>query len=202
MPQLERLRLQAIETTQSRHGVIDSNRRALVYYIPAMTRLVIVGAGDDAKPLCTLARSLGWHVTLADRRARLATRERFPDADEIIAAGWQHATDRITFTPRTAVVMMTHSIVDDVELLPYLDGKTFGYLGTLGPAHRRQWVLDGAAAAAPLAHKLRGPIGLNLGDRSPAGIAVSVVAEILAELNQRDAAPFSSHQAPARSAHV
>jgi xanthine/CO dehydrogenase XdhC/CoxF family maturation factor len=193
MQQLAPLRLQAIETAQSRHGTIeDANRRALVYYIPAMTRLVILGGGDDAKPLCTLARSLGWHVTVADRRARLATRERFSDADDVIATDWQHAIDQISFTPRTAVVMMTHSIADDVELLPYLDGKAFGYLGALGPAHRRQWVLDGAnITSGPLADKLRGPIGLNLGDRSPAGIAVSVTAEILAELTQRDAAPLS-----------
>jgi xanthine dehydrogenase accessory factor len=191
-PELGPLRLQAIETAQSRHGVIDANRRALVYYVPAMTRLVILGAGDDARPLCTLARSLGWHVTVADRRARLATRERFPDADEIIAADWHCSIEQITFTPRTAVVMMTHSIADDVELLPHLHGKAFGYLGSLGPAHRRQWVIEGAnVSQSPLARKLQGPIGLNLGDRSAAGIAVSVVAEILAELNQRDATSLS-----------
>ena len=192
MSELKPLRLQAIETAQSRHGVIGASRRALVYYIPPLTRLVIFGAGDDAKPLCTLARSLGWHVTVADRRARLATRDRFPDADAVVAADWRRAIEETTFTPRTAVVMMTHSIADDVELLPHLDGKSIGYLGSLGPAHRRQWVLDGANVAdGALARTLRGPIGLNLGDRSPAGIAVSVVAEILAELNQRDAASLS-----------
>jgi xanthine/CO dehydrogenase XdhC/CoxF family maturation factor len=190
--ELEPLRLQAVETAQSRHGAVDATRRALVYYIPAMTRLVILGAGDDARPLCSLARSLGWHVTVADRRARLATRERFPDTDEVIAAHWRGAIGQIPFTPSTAIVIMTHSIADDVELLPHLDGKSLGYLGALGPAHRRQWVLDGAnMAQGALAEKLRGPIGLNLGDRSPAGIAVSVVAEILAELNQRDAASLS-----------
>jgi xanthine/CO dehydrogenase XdhC/CoxF family maturation factor len=99
--------------------------------------------------------------------------------------------------------MMSHSIADDVELLPHLDCKAFGYLGALGPAHRRQWVLDGAdVAEGALADKLRGPIGLNLGDRSPAGIAVSVVAEILAELNQRDALSLSSREAFARPAHA
>jgi xanthine/CO dehydrogenase XdhC/CoxF family maturation factor len=191
--EFEPLRLQSIETARSRHGVLDANRRALVYYVPAMTRLVILGAGGDARPLCTLARSLGWHVTVADRRARLATRERFPDADAVIATDWRRGIDHITFSARTAVVMMTHSIADDVELLPYLEGKDFAYLGTLGPAHRRQWVLNGAnVTPGPLADKLRGPIGLNLGDRSAAGIAVSITAEILAELNQRDAAPLSS----------
>lgn len=196
---IEPLRLQAIEIAQSRHETIGENRRALVYYIPAMTRLVIFGAGDDALPLCTLARSLGWHVTVADRRARLATHDRFPEADHVVASDWQRAIEQITFTPRTAVVMMTHNIADDVELLPYLDGKAFGYLGALGPAHRRQWVLDSANITSdPLADRLRGPIGLNLGDRSPAGIAVSVTAEILAELNQRDAAPLSQHPSIAR----
>jgi xanthine/CO dehydrogenase XdhC/CoxF family maturation factor len=65
----------------------------------------------------------------------------------------------------------------------------------LGPAHRRRWLLDGIAERHELSEsftaRVRGPIGLNLGDRSAAGIAVSVVSEILAELNGRDAAPRS-----------
>lgn len=188
----EALRLQVIETEQSRCGIIDATRRALVHYIPPMTRLVILGAGDDARPLCTLARSLGWHVTVADRRGRLATRNRFADADEVIAADWATSIARITFTPRTAVVMMTHSLADDIEMLPLLAERPMGYVGALGPAHRRQWVLDGAGVNGNFAVRFRGPIGLNLGDRSAAGIAVSIVSEILATLNARDAAPLSS----------
>jgi xanthine/CO dehydrogenase XdhC/CoxF family maturation factor len=190
--EVDPLRLRAIESERSRHGVLAAGRRALVHYIPALTRLVILGAGDDVRPLCTLARSLGWHVTVADRRARLATPARFPDADIVIAADWPGAVGQIAFTPRTAVVMMTHSLSDDVDALPLLADKPLAYVGALGPPHRREWVLERASVPAALAARFRGPIGLNLGDRSPAGIAVSVTGEILAMLNARDAAPLSS----------
>jgi xanthine dehydrogenase accessory factor len=68
------------------------------------------------------------------------------------------------------------------------------YLGALGPEHRRQWLLDGLAqvnGSASMATTLRGPIGLNLGDRSAAGIAVSIMSEILAVMHGRAPLPLS-----------
>jgi xanthine dehydrogenase accessory factor len=161
-----------------------------------MTRLVILGAGDDARPLCTLARSLDWHVTVADRRARLATRSRFPDANEIIADEWTSVLEKIKITSHTAIVIMTHSLPDDIEILPLLIERPMLYLGVLGPAHRHGWMLNAVAERFQLADefisKIHGPIGLNLGDRSAAGIAVSITAEIIACINGRDAKPLSA----------
>jgi xanthine/CO dehydrogenase XdhC/CoxF family maturation factor len=160
-----------------------------------MTRLVIFGAGDDARPLGALARSLGWHVTIVDRRGRLAIRDRFPQANEVLAKDWEVAIPAITFTPNTAVVLMTHSLDDDMEILPLLAGKSVVYLGSLGPEQRRRWLLEAvenrAETFAALASRLRGPIGLDLGERSATGIAVSIVAEILAEMNGRSGLPLS-----------
>ena len=134
-------------------------------------------------------------MTVADRRARLATRLRFPEADEVVAADWAAAANQITFTPRTAVVMMTHSLPDDIELLPLLTDKPSAYVGALGPEHRRGWLLEAIGPTTPSTEAFvalfRGPIGLNLGERSAAGIAVSVVSEILAEMNGRAATPLS-----------
>jgi xanthine/CO dehydrogenase XdhC/CoxF family maturation factor len=203
-PQLERLRQRSVAAGQSRHGALDASRLALIHYIPPMTRLVILGAGDDTRPLCTLAQSLGWHVTVADRRGRLATRARFPDADDVVAVDWATAVSTIDFTPRTAVIMMTHSLPDDIRILPLLSDKPMFYLGVLGPEHRRDWLLDAVEERTGLseifAARVHGPIGLNLGDRSATGIAVSIVAEILARLNGRDARPLSNAtlRSPAR----
>lgn len=174
---------------RSLHGHIEGDRLALVEYVFPMTRLVILGAGEDAKPVCALGRSLGWHVTVADRRARLATRERFRDADQVVVADWGTALRSIAFTPRTAVVVMTHSLSDDAQIVPLLVERAAFYRGALGPERRREWLLEGANGALPepFVRSLRGPIGLNLGERSAGGIAVSIVAEILAELNGRDA---------------
>jgi xanthine/CO dehydrogenase XdhC/CoxF family maturation factor len=192
---LNRLHRRVLASHESRHAILDATHQALVHYIPPITRLVILGAGNDVHPLAALAQSLGWHVTVADRRARLATRLRFADADEVIATGWESAIARITFTRQTAVVMMTHSLADDIEILPLLCNKAMAYVGSLGPAHRRGWVLEGAAKVASISdefvEKFRGPIGLNLGDRTATGIAVAIIAEILAELNGRDAASLS-----------
>lgn len=193
--ELESLRKSAVRLSRSAEGSIGPRQQALVHFIRPTTRLVIFGAGNDAKPLCSLGRSLGWHVCVADRRARLATRGRFPDADQIVAADWPAALSSITFTPQTALVLMTHSVADDAELLPLLADRPTAYVGMLGPERRRRWLLENVEDAADLPEafvsRIRGPIGLDLGERSPAGIAVSIVSQILAELNGRNAVPLS-----------
>jgi xanthine dehydrogenase accessory factor len=189
------LRQRSVTERRSQHGEVGESCRALVHYVPPMTRLVILGAGNDARPLCKLARSLGWHVTVADRRSRLATRTRFPDADHIISGNWTSIFQELVFTPQTAAVIMTHGVDDDVEILPLLSEKPARYLGLLGPEHRRDWVLQGAQDIATISEtffgRIRGPIGLDLGERSAEGIAVAIVSEILAEMNGRTAAPLS-----------
>jgi xanthine/CO dehydrogenase XdhC/CoxF family maturation factor len=90
---------------------------------------------------------------------------------------------------------MTHSVPDDAVLLPLLADKPCAYVGVLGPAHRRDGLIQLAGEAGSIndefVERLRGPIGLDLGNRSAAGIAVSVIAEIVAELNERDGKPMS-----------
>jgi xanthine/CO dehydrogenase XdhC/CoxF family maturation factor len=187
---------QVLRERKTYHLPLDASRRALVHYVPPVSRLVIVGAGDDAHPLCDLGKLLGWHVTVVDRRARLATTERFPNADVVSAGEWDEILNCIRITPRTAVVLMTHSLEDDACVLALLDAPN-AYVGALGPANRRQWLLEEAAAngarlSESLIAQLRGPTGLDLGDRSPEGIALAVAAEILAWANCRDAQPLSS----------
>jgi xanthine/CO dehydrogenase XdhC/CoxF family maturation factor len=167
----------------------------LVHHIPPMTRLLIFGAGDDAMPLCDIGASLGWHVSVVDRRSRLATAARFPNARVIVSNEWEEAVDEVVFSSRTAAVLMTHSLDDDARVLSLLSRRRLSYLGALGPAHRRQWLIDQASAydatrGDQVAMKVHGPIGLDLGDRSAAGIAVAVAAEILARLNHRNAEPL------------
>jgi xanthine/CO dehydrogenase XdhC/CoxF family maturation factor len=201
-PQIERLRERAMLARRSMQGSIGPHRQALVHYVPPLVRLVVLGAGNDARPLCSFGHSLGWHVCVADRRARLATHGRFPEADQLVASDWWTALRSITFTPQTAVVLMTHSLADDAEILPLLAERPAAYIGVLGPAHRRRWLLENVEDAAVLPEtfvdRLRGPIGLDLGDRSPGGIAVAIVAEIMAELNGRTPAPLF-HSANAES---
>ena len=176
---------------------VTSQPDVLVQHVPPLTRLIIFGAGDDAQPLCEAASLLGWHVSVADRRARLATRARFPKARQVVAGDWESVIETLTFSSRTAAVLMTHDLDDDAQVLSRLP-RTLPYVGALGPAHRREWLLEEASSLGGVARheqaplRVRGPIGLDLGDRSPAGIAVAVVAEILAQLNWRTPQPLGT----------
>jgi xanthine dehydrogenase accessory factor len=199
--ELERICRDVARERRSGHAALGTATDVLVQYMPALTRLVLFGAGDDAQPLCDVGRSLGWHVTVADRRARLATVARFPNADLVLAADWDEAVDTLRLTSRTAAVLLTHSLEDDARIVSLLARRPLPYVGVLGPAHRRQWLIEEATTQGMqpedvVAMNLRGPIGLDLGDRSAAGIAVAVAAEILAWLNHRDARPLDS-KAPA-----
>ena len=189
---LSGIREEALRDTKSIHRTLAPDTEALLQYIPPLTRLVIFGAGDDAAPLCEMGASLGWHVSVADRRARFATVSRFPGARAVLSGDWDEMVDAITFSPRTAVVLMTHDLDDDARVLSLLSEYPLAYLGALGPKHRREWLLELASTltVAPdhrIAGILRGPIGLDLGERSAAGIAVAIVAEILSQLNRRTA---------------
>ena len=91
------------------------------------------------------------------------------------------------------------------RVLALLDARPPAYVGALGPAPRREWLLEevaanGARLSAALLERLRGPVGLDLGDRSPAGIALAVAAEILALFNGRDARPLVTKMATQTSA--
>lgn len=189
--EVESLRALALATGRSQYGKVGPGRRALVHYVSPMTRLVIFGAGNDVAPLVSIARSLGWHVAVVDRRVRLATAARFPEADQVVAGDWGDVISELRVTGRTAMVLMTHSLADDIEILPLLATSPAAYVGVLGPTHRREWVLEGVAESTNLRsefiERLRGPIGLNLGERSAAGIAVAITAEILADLHGADA---------------
>lgn len=192
-PPLAMLQQSVLASRSSQHVSIGRNLQALAQFIPPLVRLVILGAGNDVQPLCTLGRTLGWHVCVADRRARLVTRSRFPDADQLVTGDWRSALEAIPFTAQTAVVLMTHNLGDDASILPLLVDRQVAYMGMLGPERRRRWLLGNVDAHLPssFVKRLHGPVGLNLGDPSAGGIAVSIVAEIMAELNGRTPAPLS-----------
>jgi xanthine/CO dehydrogenase XdhC/CoxF family maturation factor len=163
-------------------------------YRAARPGLWIFSAGDDAKPLAQLARELGWYVAVADGRSHLATRERFPAADEVcllpIADLPDAAPAHLSLLPTDAAVVMTHSFEQDSRVLASLLALEFplAYLGVLGPQRRTRELL---AEAAGLLHlsvttervdqwlaEMHAPTGLDLGADTPAAIALSVVAEI------------------------
>jgi xanthine dehydrogenase accessory factor len=147
-------------------------------------RFFVLGAGDDAKPLVSMAALLGWKVSVMDGRAQLARAERFPEAERVsvVSAGM---TDVQTIRPEDAVVLMTHSYEQDRELLAALLPLRPRYLGLLGARHRSSLLIREVAATlgwtvADCCEQIHAPVGLDLGGDGPEAIALAVIAEIQA----------------------
>lgn len=145
--------------------------------------LVIVGAGQIAQALTGLARRLGHRTVVVDPRAAFATRERFPEADDVLVEWPAEALARLRPTPATAVAVLSHDPkIDDAAVAAALASPA-GYVGALGSrrtqAERRSRLLARGVDAARL-DRLHGPIGLAIGARTPEEIALAVLAEITA----------------------
>jgi len=150
----------------------------------APLRLIIVGAVHVAQPLAEMAGLAGFAVTIVDPRRAFATAARFP-AQALVVRWPDIAITELAPDARTAVVTLTHDPkLDDPGLVAALASPAF-YVGCLGStkthAARRTRLGDAGLAAATL-DRLRGPVGLRIGARTPPEIAVSILAEIVAAL--------------------
>jgi xanthine dehydrogenase accessory factor len=146
-------------------------------------RLVFFGAVDTAEHLCSAAGALGWKTVVVDARAKLATRERIPSADELVV-GWPEETlAEIAPDHATAIVVLTHEDRFDIPALKAALASDAYYVGALGSRRnqerRRERLLDEGVAEADI-DRIAGPSGLDLGAITPAETAVSILAEILA----------------------
>jgi xanthine dehydrogenase accessory factor len=164
---------------------------AFIEVIEPPVPLVIFGDGDDALPVIALARNLGWHTTVVDTRARPLSAGRFAAADAVVLCRPEEACERVLFTERTAVVLMTHNYLHDLELLRALLNKRVRYVGCVGPRRRAERLLSelaggDAAQAVQYPGQLYAPAGLDIGAETPAEIAFSIVAEIRAVLAGRE----------------
>ena len=143
-------------------------------------RLVVLGAGDDAKPLVSMAALLGWSVTVADGRQQWARRERFPEADRVVVLG-SDAED-LDVSALDAVVVMTHSYEQDRELLARVLPRWPRYLGLLGARHRSSHLIREVAeilgwSVSDCCARIYAPVGLDLGGDGAEAIALAVIAE-------------------------
>ncbi|MDP9051345.1 MAG: XdhC family protein [Acidobacteriota bacterium] len=147
-------------------------------------RLFILGAGDDAKPVVTMASLLGWRVTVVDGRPQLARPERFPEAERVLANA---SVTGLELSATDAAVIMTHSYEQDRALLIGLLGASEipGYIGLLGASHRSSLLVSEAAATLgcnvdDCCQRVWAPVGLDLGGDGAEAIALAVVAEVQA----------------------
>jgi xanthine dehydrogenase accessory factor len=170
--------------------VVDLHGRRLFADVfgPA-PRLFVYGAVDTADTLCAAARAIGWRAIVADARGRFATKERLPNADEIIVAWPEEALAQVAPDHTTAIVVLTHDDKFDVPLLVGALASEAFYIGALGSRRnqerRRERLLEAGVAESEL-DRISGPAGLDIGAHTPAETAVSMLAEIMAVRAGRD----------------
>lgn len=169
-------------------SVTLGGKRAFVDVILPAPTLVVVGGVHIAMALTELARGIGFRTVVIDPRAAFGNRDRFPHADRLLTSWPDEAIEQLGLTPSTAVAVLTHDPkLDDPALKAALRSAAF-YVGALGSqatqAKRRTRLLDAGLSEEELA-RLHGPIGLDLGGRSPEEIALSVLAQIVSVRNGR-----------------
>ncbi|MFI6478024.1 XdhC family protein [Nonomuraea sp. NPDC050663] len=145
-------------------------------------RMLVFGAIDFAAAVARIGKFLGYHVTVCDARPVFATPKRFPDADEVVVR-WPHdylATQ--TVDERTVICVLTHDPKFDVPLLEVALKTDAGYIGAMGSRRTHDDRLDRlreAGVQEEQLERLRSPIGLDLGARTPEETAVSIAAELI-----------------------
>lgn len=158
-------------------------------------RLVVFGAVDYAAALCRLARAAGWRAFVCDPRSQFATRERFPDAEEVIAAWPAEAFARIGGIDRaTYVAVLTHDPkLDDaaLELALRSDAPYVGAMGSRRAQAQRRERLLAAGLDEELLDRVAAPIGLDLGALTPEETALSIMSEVVAVRHGRDGGRLS-----------
>jgi len=145
--------------------------------------LVIIGAIHIAIPLHRLAKLMGYRVTVIDARAKFATKERFPEADELMVAWPDEAMSKIPIDSSTYIVVLTHDPKFDLPALRSVLKKDAGYIGAIGSRKTNQNRFEALRKEGfteeQLAH-VHGPIGLDLGGRGAEETALGILAEITA----------------------
>jgi xanthine dehydrogenase accessory factor len=146
-------------------------------------RVLIFGAVDTAEALCKACNMIGWQAIVADARAKFATAERIPSADELIVGWPEDVLGRVGPDHDTAVVVLTHEEKFDVPALVGALATEAFYVGAMGSRRaqerRRERLLEAGVDESEL-ERIFGPSGLDLGAQSPEETALSILGEIVA----------------------
>ena len=153
-------------------------------------KLIIVGAEHDAVQLCSFASNMGWEVSVIAHPSENKKLTDFPGANELHGVVAEEM-DVSGIDNQTAIVLMTHSFVKDLQFLIALQKSPMIYLGLLGPNKRREKLLNEFIEHCPdvegtFFDQVYGPAGLNIGGETPQEIAISILAEILAVIRGKE----------------
>lgn len=169
---------------------ISEHKNTFAVELKSCFRLVIIGAEHDAVKLCDLASLTGWEVIVIASPKDPKRLIDFPGARKI-----KHETpeefESSLIDNETAVMLMTHNFAKDLLYLKAIKNKKPVYVGLLGPAKRREKILNAFIDYFPdvsdeFLQLVHGPAGLNIGAETPQEIAISIIAEILSVIRNQD----------------
>jgi len=151
------------------------------------TELLIFGAGHVGQAVASIGALIGYDVTVIDDREEFASRRRLPDPRiNLVVSDYVHATERVTISPGTVVVIVTRGHQYDEQCLKSVIGSRATYVGMIGSKKRVLSVfkklVDEGVPEKDL-QRVHAPIGLRIGAKSPQEIAVSILAEVINHLN-------------------
>ncbi|SFB96570.1 XdhC family protein [Pseudoalteromonas denitrificans] len=150
--------------------------------------LVVFGCGVDAQPLVKIAATLGWHISIIDCRAGYARAAYFKKAHQIIYDNYEKLDSHHAILHADAIVIMHHNIEFDAKALILASNSGAKYVGLLGPKHRTEKVFKQANITSNVfKNQLANPIGLDLGGELPESIALSILSQIHAKLENKKA---------------
>jgi xanthine dehydrogenase accessory factor len=176
-------RLRREECRQVALTLPGTDCKAEVFFevIPAMRKVIILGAGHLAIPLVKFAKILGFHITVLDDRVLYANRERFPDIDEVLVGDMAETLRGIEITPQTYIVLITRGHQFDEPCLREVIHSPAKYIGMIGSKRRIKACFirfrDEEGIPEELLKRVYAPIGLDIKAESPEETALSIISE-------------------------
>ena len=156
-----------------------------LFYIEAFTtppKLLIAGGGHVSKAIANLAKPLGFELNIFDDRDEFANKERFPEADDVKVASYGEGFDQFDINANTFIIIATRGHrQDDTATKAALSTKA-SYVGLLGSKRKTILILEKLLSEGideDSFNKLRAPVGMNIGARTPEEIAISIISEVL-----------------------
>lgn len=182
-------------------GQPDGGLRVSIHTFQLPPRMLIFGAVEFACALADAGKLIGYHVTVCDARPVFATADRFPQADEVVCK-WPHRylqdeAEAGALDSRTVICVLTHDLKFDIPLLQLSLRLPVAYVGAMASRRthdERSWRLRDSGLTESEIGRMKSPIGLDLGARSPHETAISIVSEIIASKYGRSGKPLNQLQ--------
>jgi xanthine dehydrogenase accessory factor len=165
--------------------------------------MYVFGAIDFSRAMARIGKYLGYRVTVVDARPVFATKQRIPDADEVIVAWPDEFLEHARVDERTALIILTHDVKFDIPVIQVALRKNAGYIGAMGSRRthaNRVAELRAAGVSDEDLARISAPIGLDIGARTPEETAISIAAEIVALRENRRGGRLSESTLPVHNA--